>query len=271
MEATPAARGLYRVLGATLRLGYGIGAGAYGYGVNLNGNGIADSSGLYLNGGTGYYFMSGLVLREHAPTTIHTYGSGNPILGGWDSNMTNLTVRSAASGSVIPSNVNLTYSTYGYVMNIEKGPNNATGNVVIGGVLSGSSANTSSRGGIQVSYQKSGAGSVMLTGTSTYGQGFYRQRLGDPFRRQQPDADRFDRRPRRRRREQRQADPQRHQPDARQRRALWFRHGERRRRRLFDDVHVHHDPTAATTYSGFLGGWERTRTAWPSPRPEPTR
>lgn len=149
---------VYEVAGAgTLELGYGTGNSVYGYGVTVNGAGVSATSGLYLKGGQTYNFQSTLRLAG-APTTVRAFGTGSPTLAGWDTNGTHLVVENTASGSVISSDITLAPSTYGYVMNIAPGLNTLTGDVTLGGTLTGSSA-----------YRKTGFGSVRLTGPATGG------------------------------------------------------------------------------------------------------
>ena len=154
--------------GAAFKLGYSIGA-SYGNSVTVNGSGVNDPSGLYLKGGISVNEeatsgSSGIILTT-APSTIQTYGSGNATLNGFDINYTMLTVNAGASGSVLASAVSIACSSYGYNMNIASGANTATGDLLIGGVISGSGSVT--RNGLAVNLEKFGTGSVLLTNVST--------------------------------------------------------------------------------------------------------
>ena len=154
--------------GATLKLGYSISNGvAWGGGCSLTVNGVsaADLSGLYLNGGT-VQQLGGTLTLQTAPSTVRGYGTGSATLNGGDVNNTHLWVKSAASGSAFASAITLGGISYGYRMNIESGANTATGDLTISGPLTGSS-----NGGFD-NFRKEGAGSLRLTGTSTYGTGF---------------------------------------------------------------------------------------------------
>ena len=135
--------------------------------VTVNGAGTAATTGLYLNGGQ-TYGIAALNLTG-AATTIHTYGTGVVTLSGFDTNAIHLTVANTASGSVIGSNINLTTSSFGYVMNVSAGANTATGDITFGGSLGGSGS-TYTAGGVGINYEinRTGAtGSINLTGTST--------------------------------------------------------------------------------------------------------
>lgn len=140
----------------TLRLGYSVGQ-SYSHGVTVNGSGASATTGLYLKGGTDINLQNGggLVLSS-GPTTVRTYGTGNAILSGYDSNGTHLTVNAEASGSSYVSTVTLAGGSYGYVMNIAAGAKTSTGDMTINGVLTGSK-----------NYVKNGTGSLWLTGAST--------------------------------------------------------------------------------------------------------
>jgi fibronectin-binding autotransporter adhesin len=140
---------------ATLELGYGTGNSVYGYGVTVAGAGTAATTGLYLKGGLNYNFQSTLTLAG-APTTVRGYGTGNANLYGFDTNGTLLAVQSSASGSIINNRIDYQSGSYGYVMNIEQGLNTATGDVILEGILKGSTA-----------YRKVGLGSVKITGAGT--------------------------------------------------------------------------------------------------------
>ena len=172
LEAQAGVSGIARAYtvasGATLKLGYSISNGvAWGGGCSLTVNGVSasDLSGLYLNGGT-VQQLGGTLTLQTAASTVRGYGSGSVTLNGGDVNNTHLWVKSAASGSAFASAITLGGISYGYRMNIESGANTATGDLTINGALTGSS-----NGGFD-NFRKEGAGSLRLTGTSTYGTGF---------------------------------------------------------------------------------------------------
>lgn len=137
---------------ATLELGYATGNSVYGYGVTVNGAGTAATTGLYLKGGNNYNFQSTLTLAG-APTTVRGYGTGNANLYGYDTNGTLLSVQPSASGSVINNRIDFQSGAFGYVMNVDQGLNTTTGDVVLEGVLRGSTT-----------YRKTNIGSVKITG-----------------------------------------------------------------------------------------------------------
>ncbi len=140
-----------------------------GNGVTVNGAGTSATSGLYLKGGLAYQFGSTLTLQG-TPTTVRTYGTGNATLNGGDVNNTHLYVAASGSGSVLGSTVNINCTNYGYRMNVDMGANTATGDLTIAGVISGSGTNGNG-GPYGTTWRKEGAGSVLLTGSNTYGSG----------------------------------------------------------------------------------------------------
>jgi len=149
---------------ATLRMGYSTSVGfGSGCGITVNGAGVADPSGLYIKGGQGLRLGSTLTLQT-APSTVRAYDTGNASLYGGDVNNTHLSVPATGSGSVIDSTVNIVCDSYGYRMNVVSGANNATGDVTIAGVISGSG--TDSRGGFSSNLLKYGSGSLKITGGS---------------------------------------------------------------------------------------------------------
>jgi autotransporter-associated beta strand protein len=131
------------------------GTSGYGRGILVNGGGVDSTNGAYLAGGRNFNFQSTLRLAG-APTTVRQFGTGAAILHGWDTNGTHLAVENTASGSVIGTNVNFQSGGFGYVMNIAPGLNTATGDVIINGILSGSTV-----------YRKTGFGSVRLDGSGS--------------------------------------------------------------------------------------------------------
>lgn len=157
--------------GATLRIGYSTGGG-YSPGMTLNGNGVSDAAGLYLKRGITYQSNGGLLIQT-APTTIRTYGSGgNAGLQGFDVNSAYfLKTTAAASGSVVDSTVNVYTGSYGYRLQADSGSNNATGDLTINGVISGSGSAQVSGEAIATGLHKFGNGSLKLTGASTFAAG----------------------------------------------------------------------------------------------------
>ena len=131
------------------------GTSGYGRGILVNGAGVNSTNGAYLAGGRNFNFQSTLRLAG-APTTVRQFGTGAAILHGWDTNGTHLAVENTASGSVIGTNVNFQSGGFGYVMNIAPGLNTATGDLIINGILSGSTV-----------YRKTGFGSVRLDGSGS--------------------------------------------------------------------------------------------------------
>ncbi|NWK56515.1 autotransporter-associated beta strand repeat-containing protein [Verrucomicrobiaceae bacterium N1E253] len=159
--------------GAALKLGYSR-TNAWGgdYGVAVHGNGVADASGLYLKGGTSHRLAgSGGLNFQTAASTVRTYDAGTATLMGGDINGVHLTLASAASGSVIDSNVTLNAANYGYRMEVASGANNATGDLVINGDMNGSGS--VARAGIDVNFHKRGAGSILINGATSYAEGMW--------------------------------------------------------------------------------------------------
>lgn len=149
----------YRVeSGATLKLGLSYAGGAYSPGITVLGAGVADNSGLQLKAGINYS-INGLGL-DGAATTIRTYGAtGSAQIFGFDSNVGQLTVNQAASGSVIDARVNIGMGSWGYRANVLAGANTASGDLIVNGQLVGS--------GNGIGFVKVGTGSVKLTGDSS--------------------------------------------------------------------------------------------------------
>ena len=146
--------------GATLKLGYSTGGGYANTAMSLYGDGTAATTGLYLKGGSTYN-VSGTLSLLGAPTTIRQYGTGMAALGIFDINSTGLRCYSAASGSVIVTNVQLVNDGYGMAMQVDAGTNTATGDLVLNGPLSINAQN-----GIY-GLVKRGAGSVRLNAVAT--------------------------------------------------------------------------------------------------------
>ncbi|MES2919984.1 MAG: autotransporter-associated beta strand repeat-containing protein [Verrucomicrobiota bacterium] len=143
--------------GATLRFGYAVGNG-YTAGVSIAGTGVDATTGLYLQGGRTINFQNnGGISVVNAPTTIRTYGTGNVSLSGFDTNGIHLTTSAAASGTVLDSTINFQPGSFGYVFSPTAGANTATGDVIVPGLLTGTTG----------TYRKLGTGSVLLTGAST--------------------------------------------------------------------------------------------------------
>ena len=157
--------------GATLKYGYSTISGSYPPGITVNGSGVANAAGLYLMGGKSINVNGDLVLQNQ-PTTVQAYGSGTASIYAFDVNGTHLTVAAAASGSVISPTVNISCSGFGFRFNTAAGASTATGDLLIGGVISGS-ANNANGGPYNTSLRKDGTGSVLLTNASTYGTGLY--------------------------------------------------------------------------------------------------
>ena len=179
LEATnKAATGNYQgdyvlAQGATLKLGYNTTTSYnYGNGVTVNGTSASDPSGLYLLAGKSLGFGDGIVLQT-APSTVRAYGSGTATILGGDVNNTHLTLNAAASGSVIAPAVNINANSYGYRMNIASGANNASGDLLIDGVISGGPGSSYVQNGQSVHLDKEGAGSLLLTNVSTYTDGLW--------------------------------------------------------------------------------------------------
>jgi autotransporter-associated beta strand protein len=121
-------------VGATLKIGYSTGGGYANTGLTITGNGVSDPSGFYLAGGITYN-VSGTVTLDGAPTAIRGYGSGMASLGIFDINRTGLWCLSAASGSVIETNVQFVNDGYGMALQVDPGANNATGDLIMNGPL----------------------------------------------------------------------------------------------------------------------------------------
>jgi autotransporter-associated beta strand protein len=172
-SASGTLRRVYRVAAdSSLYLKTGSGA-AYGYGVVVHGAGAGETTrGLFLNGGQNFTFQSTLNLTG-APTTVRTYGTGNAGLTSFDTNGVHMSVDATASGSALTSNVVLSSSNYGYVLNVAAGINTATGDLVVNSALRGNAGNGTTltiAGGTnqKVDYQvnKSGArGSIRFNAT----------------------------------------------------------------------------------------------------------
>lgn len=157
--------------GATLKYGYSTLTTSYSPFITVNGSGVGSPYGLYLLGGKSIN-INGTLTLQNEPTTIQTYGTGNATLYGFDVNYTFLTVTSAASGSIISPQVNLACDGYGFRMNVSSGANNASGDLLIGGVISGTAGNANG-GPYKTNVRKDGAGSVLITNACTYSQGIY--------------------------------------------------------------------------------------------------
>ncbi|MBK1825762.1 beta strand repeat-containing protein [Haloferula rosea] len=157
--------------GAILEMDYSR-TSAYDHGMTIEGSGVASTSGLYLGSGRNLNFQrnGGLKLTT-APTTIRTFGGGSATLSGFDINSVHLNVNPDASGSVIPSDVNINSGGFGYRSIVAAGANTATGDLIIDSVISGNGS--VERGGIQVNFWKSGAGSILLNGASTSAEGIW--------------------------------------------------------------------------------------------------
>ncbi|MGC4015579.1 MAG: autotransporter-associated beta strand repeat-containing protein [Luteolibacter sp.] len=158
---------------ATFYMGYAV-PSSYNFGVTVNGAGTSATTGLYLKGGNSVNAQgSGGITLASAPTTVRTYGTGNAILSGWDSNGYCITVNREASGSILSPTISFTHGTYGYRMNVLAGAQNATGDVTFQGVLDGAGNQQQTQNGIQTNYYKWGNGSLLLTGASTATTGLW--------------------------------------------------------------------------------------------------
>ena len=156
--------------GALLQLGYSSGGG-YSGSITVNGGGVSNaSSGVMFKGGVTFGTNGGFVLQT-APTTVTTYGTGTTTLSGFDVHSTFLTVANTASGSVFTSSLNFSTGSYGYTVNVASGANTATGDLTIAGSIIGTGNDSSQSGTLYAGLDKSGAGSLLLTGASTYAAG----------------------------------------------------------------------------------------------------
>lgn len=146
----------YRVeSGATLRLGVNVG-GNYQPGITLLGAGVA-TSGLQIKSGVSYN-IRGLTL-DNAATTITNYGgTTSAVIFSFDINGIFMTVKQAASGSVVDSLVNFDMGQFGYRMDVKAGSNTATGDLHIKSLLVG---------GVAYGFAKEGDGTLKLTGNSS--------------------------------------------------------------------------------------------------------
>ena len=141
--------------GATLKIGYSTGGGYANTGLTIYGNGAADLSGFCLAGGKTYNVSGGVNLTG-TPTTIRQYGTGTASLGIFDINSTGLWCASAASGSVIATNVQFVNDGYGMALQVDAGTNTASGDLVMNGPLNINNGNFA--GGLN----KRGGGSLLL-------------------------------------------------------------------------------------------------------------
>jgi autotransporter-associated beta strand protein len=164
LEVAGRAATSYRVeSGATLKLGANYSGGSYSPSVTLLGSGVSATTGLQLKSGISYSIN--YLLLDNAATTIRNYGGSTAAtLYGFDTNGNQMTVNSAASGSVVDALVNINMGTYGYAANVLAGAATATGDLTINSLLTG---------GAGAGFIKRGAGSVKLTGNSV-GQGLAR-------------------------------------------------------------------------------------------------
>ena len=162
---------------ATLYYGYSTVSGGYSPSLTLNGSGIGSAAGLYLKGGDTVNINGSLVIQT-ASTTIQAYSSGTATIKGFDVNSgAFLDCASAASGSVIASTVKLSTGQYGFNLQVDAGANNATGDLTINGLITGSGSNAGGafNSPIASGFNKDGTGSLKLTGASTYGSATYIQ------------------------------------------------------------------------------------------------
>jgi hypothetical protein len=146
--------------GATLHIGYSTGGGYANTGMQIYGDGTSATTGLYLASGTTYN-VSGTVSLLGAPTTIREYGSGLAALGIFDINSTGLSCSSAASGSIIDSNILIVNDGYGMAALVDAGTNTATGDLIINGPLG-----VDDKNGAYGLYKR-GTGSLRLNAVAT--------------------------------------------------------------------------------------------------------
>ena len=158
LEVAGRAATSYRVeSGATLKLGANYSGALYGPSVTVLGSGVGATTGLQLKSGISYN-INGLTL-DNAATTIRNYGGSTAAtLYGFDSNVNQMAVNAAASGSFVDALVNINMGSFGYVVFANAGAATATGDITINSLLVGSG------GGF--GFIKRGAGSVKLTGNS---------------------------------------------------------------------------------------------------------
>jgi fibronectin-binding autotransporter adhesin len=142
----------------TLRIGYTTGGAYANTNLKLHGAGLAATTGLYLEGGTTYNTSGNMELLT-APTTIRQFGTGLAGIGIFDINAAGLIVSTAASGSVIDSNVEFISRGYGMSVDIATGANTATGDLVMNGQLNAAT----------LGLYKRGAGSLLLNAAATTG------------------------------------------------------------------------------------------------------
>ncbi len=147
--------------GATLKIGYTTGGGYANTAMQIYGDGTAATTGLYLAGGATYN-TSGTLTLSGAPTTIRQYGSGLASLAIFDINSTGLLCSSAASGSIIASNVQMAADGYGMATLVDAGANTATGDLILNGPLSVAVSGNGPYGLV-----KRGTGSVLLNAVAT--------------------------------------------------------------------------------------------------------
>ena len=155
--------------GALLDMNASAGTGYTTGTLTVTGNG-ATTTGLALAGGFTLDTNSGLSLVTK-PTLITTYGTGSATLIGFDVNTgAFLSVGNTASGSSSSTTVNFGTGPYGYTLSTTA-PNTTTftptGDFILNGVISGTgSAQVVSS--ISTAFNKTGTGSLLLTGASTY-------------------------------------------------------------------------------------------------------
>jgi hypothetical protein len=147
--------------GATLEIGYTTGGGYANTGMQIYGDGANATTGLYLAGGS-LYNVSGTVSLLGAPTTIRQYGSNMASLAIFDINSTGLLCSSAASGSIIASNVQMAADGYGMATLVDAGASTATGDLILNGPLSVAVSGNGPYGLV-----KRGTGSVLLNAVAT--------------------------------------------------------------------------------------------------------
>jgi autotransporter-associated beta strand protein len=158
--------------GALLDMNVSSGSGYTTGTLTVTGNGAA-TTGLALNGGLTLDTNSGLSLVTK-PTLITTYGTGSATLIGFDVNTgAFLSVSNTASGSSSFTTVNFGTGPYGYTLSTTA-PNTTTftptGDFILNGVISGTGGATV-LSSITTGFNKTGTGSLTLTGASTYSNG----------------------------------------------------------------------------------------------------
>jgi fibronectin-binding autotransporter adhesin len=155
--------------GALLDVQASNGGGYAGSATVINGDGVGTGHGLLLGPGVYLDTQYGLTLQT-APTTIDTDGTGTGVayLFGFDVNYKFfLDVTASASGSLSTANIDYYTYAYGYNLEVDAGSATATGDYTINGSITGGGTNATF-GPLPTGFNKVGAGSLLLNGTSTF-------------------------------------------------------------------------------------------------------